>query len=109
MKKSPAPVYVGMDVAKATLQVHLNGHQFEFKNDSAGHARLSKQLAKLTRPHVVCEATGGYERPLVEACHKANILISLLNPPHTLAATQAQGKRSKNNPCHTAALTAYVQ
>src|SRR5467141_2165227 len=109
MKKNPAPVYVGMDVAKATLQVHLNGHQFEFKNDSAGHARLSKQLAKLTLPHVVCEATGGYERPVVEACHKANILISVLNPAHTLAASQDQEKRAKNEPYDATELNTYSQ
>jgi transposase len=109
MKKNPAPVYVGMDVAKATLQVHLNGHQFEFKNDAKGHAQLSKKLAKLTRPQVVCEATGGYERPMVEACHKANILVSVLNPAHTLAASQAQGIRAKTDPCDAAALTDYGQ
>jgi len=109
MKRNPAPVYVGMDVAKATLQVHLNGHQFEFKNDAKGHAQLSKKLAKLPLPHVVCEATGGYERPVVEACHKAKILVSVLNPAHTLAASQAQGKRAKTDPCDAAALTDYGQ
>jgi transposase len=107
MKKTTAPVYVGMDVAKATLQVHLNGHQFEFKNDSKGHAQLSEKLAKLTLPHLVCEATGGYERLVVEACHKAGILVSVLNPAHTLAASQAQGKRAKTDPCDAAALTDY--
>jgi transposase len=109
MKKSALPVYVGMDIAKATLQVHLQGHQFEFINDAKGHAQLSGKLAKLTRPHVVCEATGGYERPVVEACHKAGIRISVLNPAHTLAASQAQGKRAKTDPCDAAALTDYGQ
>jgi transposase len=109
MKKNPAPVYVGMDVAKATLQVHLNGHQFEFQNDAKGHAQLTKKLAKLTLPQVVCEATGGYERPMVEACHKAKILVSVLNPAHTLAASQAQGKRAKSDPCDAAGLTDYGQ
>jgi len=56
---------------------------------------LSEKLANLPLPHVVCEATGGYERPMVEACHKAKILVSVLNPAHTLAASQAQGKRAK--------------
>jgi transposase len=109
MKESTAPVYVGMDVAKATLQVHLRGHQFEFINDAKGHAQLSAKLAKLTLPHVVCEATGGYERPVVDACHKAGIRISVLNPAHTLAASQAQGKRAKTDPCDAAALTDYGQ
>jgi transposase len=109
MKKIPVPVYVGMDVAKATLQVHLNGHQFEFSNDAKGHAQLTTKLARLPLAQVVCEATGGYERPVVEACHKAEILISVLNPAHTLAASQAQGKRAKSDPCDAAALTDYGQ
>jgi transposase len=109
MKKSTAPVYIGMDVAKATLQLHLQGHQLEFVNDAPGHAQLSAKLAKLALPHVICEATGGYERPVVEACHKAGIRISVLNPAHTLAASQAQGKRAKTDPCDAAALTDYGQ
>jgi len=109
MNQNPVPVYVGMDVAKTTLQVHLHGHQFEFKNDASGHAQLSKKLAALPLPHVVCEATGGYERPMVEVCHKAKILVSVLNPAHTLAASQAQGKRAKTDPCDAAALTDYGQ
>jgi transposase len=84
-RKTSSTCYVGMDVAKATLQVHLKGHQIEFKNNSAGHAQLSKQLAKLTLPHVICEATGGYERHVVQALHQFKIPVSVLNPAHTLA------------------------
>ena len=105
MKKNPAPVYVGMDVAQATLQVPLNGHQFEFHNKAKGHAQLAKKLAQLPRPQVVCEATGGYERPVVAAGHQAGILVSVRNPAHTLAASQAQGKRAKTDPCDAALLT----
>lgn len=109
MKQPPAPVYVGMDVAKATLQVHLNGHQYEFINDAKGHAKLARKLGHLPLPHLICEATGGYERPVVEACHKAKIRVSVLNPAHTLAASKAQGKRAKTDPCDAAALTDYGQ
>ncbi len=101
--------YVGMDVAKATLQVHLNGHQFEFLNQPQGHALLSKQLAKLRLPHVICEATGGYERPVVQALQQVRIPVSVINPAHALAASQAQGKRAKTDPCDAQALTDYGQ
>jgi transposase len=107
MKKNTAHTYVGMDVAKATLQVHLKGHQFEFTNDAKGHAQLCEKLAQLFLPHVLCEATGGYERAAVEAFHKAKIPVSVLNPAHTLAASQAQGKRAKSDPCDAEALTDY--
>ena len=107
MNKNPAPTYVGMDVAKATLQVHLNGHQYEFTNDAKGHAQLCKKLTPLGLVQVICEATGGYERAVVEAFHKAKILVSVLNPAHTLAASQAQGKRAKSDPCDAESLTDY--
>src|SRR5258706_13593927 len=108
-EKSTATTYVGMDVAKATLQVHLSGHQIEFQNNSEGHAQLSKQLLKLSLPHVICEATGGYERPVVQALQELEILVSVLNPAHTLAATRAQGKRAKTDCSDAESLTDYGQ
>jgi len=108
-EKMTATTYVGIDVAKATLQVHLNGHQIEFNNNSKGHAQLTKKLAQLTRPHVICEATGGYERPVVAAFHQAKILVSVLNPAQTLAAAKAQGIRAKSDCCDAEALTDYGQ
>ena len=104
-----APTYVGIDVAKATLQVHFKGHQIEFNNNPKGHAQLSKKLAQLPRPHVICEATGGYERPVVAVFHQDQIPVSVLNPAHTLAATKAQGIRAKTDCCDAAALTDYGQ
>jgi transposase len=108
-QKMTATSYVGIDVAKATLQVHLNGHQIEFNNNSKGHGQLSKKLAQLTAPHVICEATGGYERPLVAALHQEKIPVSVLNPAHTLAATKAQGKRAKYDCGDAESLTDYGQ
>lgn len=103
------PTYVGMDIAKATLQVHLKGHQIEFKNNAQGHAQLCKRLAKLSHPQVICEATGGYEYQVVQSFHQDKILVSVLNPAQTLAATQAQGKRDKSDCSDAASLTDYGQ
>ena len=99
--------YVGIDVAKASLQVHLNGHQIEFENNSKGHAQLTQQLAQLPKPQVICEATGGYERPVVAALHQGQIPVSVLNPAHTRAATKAQGLQAKSDCGDAEALTDY--
>ena len=101
--------YVGMDIAKATLQVHLKGHQIEFQNNAQGHAQLCKRLAKLSQPQVICEATGGYEFPVVQAFHQSKILVSVLNPAQTLAATKAQGIRAKSDCGDAEGLTDYGQ
>jgi len=70
---------------------------------------LVRKLTKLGLAPVICEATGGYERAVVQALHQANILVSVVNPAHALAASQAQGKRAKTDPCDAAALTDFGQ
>ena len=109
MKKTTAPVYVGMDVAKASLQVHLQGRQIQFHNNSAGHAQLCKKLGGLATAHVVCEATGGYEDAVARACQAAQIPVSIVNPAHVRHSAQAQGKRAKTDPLDAALLTDYGQ
>lgn len=106
MKLSTA-VYVGVDVAKATLQVHVQGRQAELKNAPAARAQLCRKLQALADAHVVCEATGGYERDLVAALHKAKIPVSVVNPAQVRAAAQAQGQRAKTDRIDAVMLTDY--
>jgi transposase len=105
MKPKTAAVYVGIDVAKATLQVHCQGRQSEIKNAPTDIAKLCKQLKAIAASHVVCEATGGYERAMVQALQKAQIPVSVINPAHARAAAQAQGKRAKTDRIDAAMLT----
>jgi transposase len=109
MKKNIAPVYVGMDVAKATLQVHLQGRQIQFNNDHVGHTQLCKKLGGLSAAHVVCEATGGYEDAVARAFQAAQIPVSIVNPAQVRYSAQAQGKRAKTDPLDAALLTDYGQ
>lgn len=109
MKKNPPPVYVGMDVAKATLQVHLQNRQIQFGNDAAGHALLCKELGRFPAVHVVCEATGGYEDAAARAFAAAKIPVSIVNPAQVRHSAQAQGKRAKTDPLDAALLTDYGQ
>jgi transposase len=109
MKKNPPPVYVGMDVAKATLQVHLQGRQIQFRNDPAGHTQLCKKLTALSTAHVICEATGGYEDAVARAFATAQIPVSVVNPAQVRHAAHAQGKRAKTDPLDAALLTDYGQ
>jgi transposase len=107
MKPKSAAVYVGIDVAKATLQVHCQGRQSEKNNTPTDHEKLCKELQAIPGSHVVCEATGGYERAMVQALQKAQIPVSVLNPAHARAAAQAQGKRAKTDRIDAAMLTDY--
>jgi len=104
---STAVIYAGVDVAKATLQLHLQGRQTEFPNTPAGRRQLGDQLLKVPAVHVVCEATGGYERALVNSLHEDQIPVSVTNPAQVRAAALAQGQRAKNDPIDAAKLTDY--
>lgn len=109
MTTNTAPVYVGVDVAKATLQVHLQGSQIQFHNTPQGRTQLCKKVQAVAGAHVVCEATGGYERPMVEALHKAQTPVSVVNPARVRAAALAKGQRAKNDPIDAQGLTDYGQ
>src|SRR5258706_16225723 len=100
-------VYVGVDIAKATLQVHLCGAQIELENTPAGHLQLRKKLQSVAQAHVVCEATGGYEQALVQSLHQVEIPVSVMNPAQVRASAQAKGQRAKNDPIDASGLTDY--
>jgi transposase len=72
MKKEK--VYVGIDVAKAHLDLAFEQVRGQLCNDARGHRALVQRLAQLSAsPHVICEASGGYERGLVLALAQAQI------------------------------------
>src|SRR5260370_14462137 len=108
-KPITATVYVGVDVAKATLQVHQQGRQTELNNAPAGLTKFCKKLKALEGAHVICEATGGYERALVQSLHKVKIPVSVVNPAHGRSAAQAQGQRAKTDRIDALMLTDYGQ
>jgi transposase len=102
-----AAVYIGLDIAKATLQLHCQNQSASLSNSADGHARLVKRLRAVPGAHLVCEATGGYERPLVAALQAANVPVSVVNPAQVRHFALAQGRRAKNDPLDAAVLTAY--
>jgi len=109
MESKAAVVYAGIDVAKATLQLHLQNHQSEFINSPAGLGQLLKQLQTVPEVHVICEATGGYEQAMVKVLHAANIPVSIINPARVRAAARARGQRAKSDPIDAQGLSDYGQ
>ena len=109
MNTNTAPVYVGVDVAKATLQMHLQGSQIQFNNTPNGRSKLCKKLQNVAGAHVVCEATGGYEAALVQDLHKVKKPVSVVNPAQVRAAARAKGQRAKNDPIDASGLTDFGQ
>src|ERR1035441_6102602 len=107
MQANNPVVYAGVDVAKATLQLHLLGQDSELSNTPKGLDELVAQLRTVPSVHVVCEATGGYERAMVKALQQAQIPVSVNNPARVRAAAQAQGQRAKTDRIDARGLTQY--
>ena len=94
----PSPVHVGLDIAKASLDLFQQGRARTFTHDPTGCAALIAQLQKIGRPcHVVCEATGGWERPIVQALHAAQIAVSIVNPRQVRDFARGAGRRAKTD------------
>jgi transposase len=102
-------IYAGLDIAKLNLQLHLAGRIHDRPNTAAGHRRLLKLLATQPGVHVVCEATGGYEREVVAALQEAKVSVSVLNPARVRHFARATGQRAKTDPLDAAVLSAYGQ
>jgi transposase len=100
-------IYAGLDISKLNLQLHLHGRFHDLPNTAAGHRRLLGLLAKEAGLHLVCEATGGYEREVVATLHQAAIFLSVLNPARVRHFARAQGQRAKTDHIDAAVLTAY--
>jgi transposase len=109
LPEKAAAVYTGLDIAKATLQLHCQNQQAALPNNAAGHTRLIQRLRAVPGAHLVCEATGGYERSVVAALQAANLPVSVVNPAQVRHFALAQGRRAKNDPLDAAVLTAYGQ
>lgn len=104
---NPPILYVGLDVAKSTLQLDLAGKSHALTNDPKGHARLRKLLRPHPGAHVVCEATGGYEQPVVRALHTAQVPVSILEAGRVRHFAKAKGLRAKTDPIDATVLSEY--
>src|SRR5262245_25863186 len=102
-------IYAGLDIAKLNLQLHLAGRFYDLPNTAAGHRRLLKLLKAHPAVQIICEATGGYERKVVEALHQAVIRLTILNPARVRHFARAQGQRAKTDRIDAAVLSAYGQ
>src|SRR5207248_8211212 len=75
--KEPS-VYVGVDVAKEWLDVAWRTERQRVTNCRRGWKQLGDWLGESEVPvHVICEASGGYERGLVQALQGYGIKVSI--------------------------------
>jgi transposase len=108
---TPTERFVGIDVSKDALDVHLlpEGTSRRFDNTTAGIAALLTWLQPLAPTLVVLEATGGYERPAIAALSLQGLLVSLVNPKRVRDFAGALGQRAKTDAIDAAVLAQFAQ
>lgn len=94
-----SPVWVGIDVSKAHLDIALcpEGTTLRTTNDAAGWAALIARLDPTTAPCLVLEATGPYHRGVTHARAAAGMPPAVLNPERTHAFIRSEGQRTKTD------------
>lgn len=101
-------VYVGVDVAKAFLDVDLPGGHRRVASAGAGLRALVGELEKIAGDVCVClEASGGYEKPLCAALESAGIAFALLNAKRVRDFARAEGRLAKTDRIDAHTLTLF--
>ena len=106
-QNNPSILHAGLDIAKASLELHLAGQSHPLTNDPKGHAQMCKLLRARPGVQIICEATGGYERAPVRALHQAQILLSVVEAGRVRHFARAQGQRAKTDPIDARVLAEY--
>jgi len=101
--------YIAVDIAKDTLEVQTPREHFRCSNNPEGYAQLCRRLAGIKNAMVVYEATGGYERNLMEELFKRNIPQARLNPARVRAFAQSEGIKAKNDRLDARMILRYAQ
>ena len=106
-----APVFVGLDVAKASLDVGLrpSAERWRVPNTDAGVANLVEQLRPLQPTLIVCEATGGFERAAIGALAAAGLPVVVANPRQIRDFARATGQLAKTDQLDAATLALFAE
>jgi transposase len=110
--KSLKTYYIGIDISKDKLDVFTR-HNNEVKTTANLPKDIGKLIAKLAKEHenihLVCEATGGYEKPLLKAAFKACCLISLMNARCVRSFADAMSQHAKTDPIDAQIITHFAE
>jgi transposase len=102
--------FVGIDVAKKHLDVHLlpQGKGWRIDYTPAGLARLLDQLEKIAPTLIVMEASGGYERACADGLASAGLAVAVINPRLARRFAGSLGKLAKTDQIDAATIARYA-
>ena len=94
-----AKVYVGIDIAKAQLDIALrpSGQSWQVRHEEAGIEAVVEQLRAQGASLIVVEATGGLETAVAGALAGAGLPVVIVNPRQVRAFAKATGQLAKTD------------
>ncbi len=104
-------IYVGIDVSKDRLDVHVRpgGEAFAVARDGKGLEQLVERLRALAPTLVAVEATGGFETIVAAAIAGASVPLAVVNPAQVRHFAQAVGKRAKTDPIDAEVIARFAE
>lgn len=108
---NPAPVFVGIDVAKDSLDVVATSDSEirRFPNNPEGWSELARRLLELDPERVLLEATGGFERQVAMALATARLPVSVVNARQVRQFARATGRLAKTDAIDARVLAQFAE
>lgn len=91
------PLFAGIDVSKARLQVALGDDSFSIEHTEENISLLVEKFKATSPKLIVIEATGGLEGPLVAYLAEARLPVVVINPRQARDFARATGKLAKTD------------
>jgi transposase len=104
-------IFVGIDVSKDRLDVHVrpHGEAFAVSRDGKGLEQLVDRLRTLAPMLIAVEATGGFETIVAAMLAGAALPLVVVNPAQVRHFAQAVGKRAKTDPLDAAMIARFIE
>ena len=105
------PVYVGIDVSKATLDAAVlpTGEAWQAANDHAGIDGLVERVIAVGPALVVLEATGRYGAPCAAALASVGVPVAVVNPRQVRDFAKSTGRLAKTDTLDAAVLALFAE
>jgi transposase len=111
LSASEPSVFVGIDVSKDRLDVHMrpSGEAFAVPRDGAGLDHLACRLRALAPALVVLEATGGFEITVAAALAGVGLPLAVVNPRQVRDFARAIGRLAKTDKLDAATIALFAE
>lgn len=99
LRSEAMSIHVGIDIGKSMLDVgfYPGERRERFANTDQGHRALVNALAPLQVSHIALEATGGYERGVLDTLAQAGYRVTRLASHRATAYARGMGHFAKSD------------